>query len=169
MVSKQRMQELVTSLTIGSFVITALTGILIFFHLNIGLVKLAHEWLSWVFVLGAAGHVFFNWRGCVRCFARPVGRITAAAGVLLLAGALLPLGTARGKPPALLAADALLRTPVATVAQVAKSSPEQIVRRLKMQGIDVASLEQTLEAIARENDTQPLEILNMVFEGASPR
>ncbi len=166
MIGKSRAQEWVTSLTIGSFAVTAFTGILIFFHLNIGLVKPAHEWLSWLFVLGAAGHVFFHWRACARHLAGPVGRIAAAGALLVLVVALLPLGASRRTPPAMRAADALLRTPVATVARVAKCSPEQVVHRLQAQGIEVASPEQTLEAIARENDAQPLEILNAVLEGA---
>ena len=33
-------------LMIGSFVVMAVTGILMFLHLNIGAMKLAHEWLS---------------------------------------------------------------------------------------------------------------------------
>lgn len=33
-----------TPLTIGSFLLMGVTGILMFFHLDIGLNKLAHEW-----------------------------------------------------------------------------------------------------------------------------
>ena len=39
-------------LTIGSFVLMAVRGILMFLHLNIGAMKLAHEWLELLFVTG---------------------------------------------------------------------------------------------------------------------
>lgn len=36
-----------TPLTIGSFLLMAVTGLLMFFHLDTGLNKAAHEWLGW--------------------------------------------------------------------------------------------------------------------------
>ncbi|MEZ5476590.1 MAG: DUF4405 domain-containing protein [Thiolinea sp.] len=60
-----------TPITIGSFIISAITGVLIFFHINIGLVKPAHEWLSWFMILGVAMHLVINWRALKTTCANP--------------------------------------------------------------------------------------------------
>jgi hypothetical protein len=39
-----------TPLTIGTFTLMAVTGMLMFFHADIGLNKTAHEWLGWVMI-----------------------------------------------------------------------------------------------------------------------
>ena len=36
----------------GAFTLSAVTGVLMFFHLDSGLNKAAHEWLSWAMVGG---------------------------------------------------------------------------------------------------------------------
>jgi len=46
----------ITPLVIGSFFLTSATGVLIFFHLDVGLNKLAHQWLSWALVIGVILH-----------------------------------------------------------------------------------------------------------------
>ena len=43
-------RESATPLTIGSFLLIAITGVLMFFHLDSGLNKLAHEWLGWAMI-----------------------------------------------------------------------------------------------------------------------
>ena len=71
-----------TPITIGSFVISAISGVILFFHLNIGLMKPAHEWLSWFMILGVAMHVFTNWRAFLQYFKKPIP--LAVIGVFLL-------------------------------------------------------------------------------------
>ncbi|NBW51152.1 MAG: DUF4405 domain-containing protein, partial [Betaproteobacteria bacterium] len=47
----------ITPAVIGSFTLLSVTGILMFFHLDSGLNKLAHEWLSWIFVIVVVLHI----------------------------------------------------------------------------------------------------------------
>ena len=56
-------REWATPLTIGLFILMAVTGILMFFHLDSRLNKLAHEWLGWLFVVGVVAHAAANWTG----------------------------------------------------------------------------------------------------------
>ena len=55
-------REWATPVTVGAFILMATTGILMFFHLDTGLNKEAHEWLGWVMIAGVALHVFSNWK-----------------------------------------------------------------------------------------------------------
>ena len=45
----------------GAFLLTAVTGVLLFFEAGVGMVHVAHEWLSWALVLGVFAHVATNW------------------------------------------------------------------------------------------------------------
>lgn len=56
-------REWATPLTIGIFTLMAVTGILMFFHLDKGLNKTAHEWLGWLLVAGADSKVKCNTLG----------------------------------------------------------------------------------------------------------
>lgn len=49
-------REWATPVTVGVFVVMAATGLLMFFHLDIGLNKAAHEWLGWLMVAAVAAH-----------------------------------------------------------------------------------------------------------------
>ncbi len=53
----------VTPVTAGAFLLSAVTGVLIFFHVETGANKFMHEWLGWVLLGGAALHVVANLGG----------------------------------------------------------------------------------------------------------
>lgn len=48
----------------------AVTGVLMFFHLNTGLNKAAHEWLGWFLLVGVGAHMWLNWRAFSTYFNR---------------------------------------------------------------------------------------------------
>ena len=50
----------ITPLVIGTFVLMAVTGSLMFFHLDSGLNKAAHEWLGWAMVIAVVLHALMN-------------------------------------------------------------------------------------------------------------
>ena len=47
-------RDWITPITMGAFGLLAVTGALMFFHLDRGLNETAHEWLSWVLLGGVA-------------------------------------------------------------------------------------------------------------------
>lgn len=149
-------------LTIGAFVVVAVTGILMFFHLNTGLMKLAHEWLGWLFVIGAVAHVAVNWKAFLGYFSRPMG--LAIILVLLVLGALsfIP-GAKRGRPPFIEAAKALEQSPLNVVAQVVQKSPETLVDGLKAKGLRVPNHQKSIREIAAENQVGSMEIMGHIF------
>jgi hypothetical protein len=56
-------REWVTPIAAGAFLLSAVTGVLIFFHVDSGLNKVVHEWLGWVLLGGVALHVIANFSG----------------------------------------------------------------------------------------------------------
>jgi hypothetical protein len=49
-----------TPLMIGAFFLMAITGMLMFFHIEGGLTSVVHEWCSWLLLAGAVGHIVAN-------------------------------------------------------------------------------------------------------------
>ena len=87
-----------TRITIGAFLLMAVTGILMFFHWDIGLNKLAHEWLGWAMVVGVMAHVLANWPAFAKHFSKPLGKAIMAIFALLLVGSFFVQPQGGGSP-----------------------------------------------------------------------
>ena len=150
-------------LTIGSFVVVAVTGIMLFFHCSIGATKLAHEWLGWLLIIGGAAHLLVNWKTFLAYLRKPAGIAIMASLCILGLLSLLPVGGAhhhRGGPRVMLALE---QSPLDLVAQVAKCSPQSAVDVLQSSGVQVQHQEQTICEIASANGKPSMEILACVM------
>ncbi|MCW2275335.1 DUF4405 domain-containing protein [Rhodoblastus acidophilus] len=153
-----------TSITIGAFGLMAVTGVLMFFHADSGLNKLAHEWLGWIFVGGVALHAFVNWGAFKRYFfsSRPGQAMIAVFAIALLAS-FAPLGGKAGGPPPVLAMNAVLNAPLSTVAPLTGRSVETIVAQLNGAGFAVSGPEATLASVAPDRAAQS-KVLALLFK-----
>ena len=80
-----------TPLTAGSFLVMAVSGVLLFFHIGPDLNEFIHEWAGWALLAGVTAHLVLNWRPFKAYFRRPVARILMAAGVVALAVSFWPV------------------------------------------------------------------------------
>lgn len=163
-------REWATPITIGAFFLSAVTGILLFFHLDSGLNKLAHEWLSWVMLLGVALHVASNFSGFKRHLGSMQGRnLVGVFGVLLLLSFVQP-GGERGGPAAFAAIQKTLSdAPASTLALVAKTSPEQMLQRMQAAGLPAKSVDQSLGELVDADPRQQLEIMGGLLRPENAR
>ena len=152
-----------TPLVIGAFLLSAITGILMFFHVNIGLVHPAHEWLSWAMLAGVALHLSVNWRGFTRHFSQGTGRWVIALFAAMTIGALLPIGGGAPNASGGAVIHALHDSSVDTVARVAKRTPDEVLTSLRAAGLKADSPDQTIAALARDNQRDPMEVLALAL------
>ena len=139
-----------TPLTVGAFCIIALTGGLMFFHFNVGLVHVAHEWLSWLLVAAVAMHLAANWSSFKRYFASGPGRwILAASGAALVV--LLSAPSQQPESPPLVAFAAVVNAPLSAAAALVGKSPEQARAELSEAGLRVAHTGQSIQQAAGGN------------------
>ena len=146
-------REWATPLTIGAFFLMSVTGLLIFFHLDRGFNKPVHEWLGWALVSGAAAHAIANWSGFKRYFApgNP-GRIIIGLSALVLAVSFLsPPGGRTGKPPHVLAMNAVTKAPISAVAGLSGRTANQVMADLAKAGIDIPNAEASLDSIVGDD------------------
>lgn len=55
-------RDIVTPVTIVTFIVSTVTGVMLLLHWNAGLVRFSHEWLSMVFSAVALWHLARNWK-----------------------------------------------------------------------------------------------------------
>lgn len=123
-----------TPVAAGAFLLSAVTGVLIFFHADSGLNKAAHEWLSWLLLGGVALHVLANLGGFKRHFASRSGLAVMGAFALVLALSFIaPAG--KSESPFLASVRALSDAPLPTLALVAGLTPEALHASLAAEGL----------------------------------
>lgn len=153
-----------TPLTMGAFLLLSVTGVLMFFHLDMGLNKLAHEWLGWALVAGVVAHIMVNFASFKKHLNSPVGRgMVGLFALLLVVSALIPEGKDRPQLPMRVVMDHLTTAPLTAVAAIAKISPETLMERLKNEGISVDSPQKTLADLSGGNEKRARRLLGIAF------
>ncbi|MBP9906426.1 MAG: DUF4405 domain-containing protein [Rhodoferax sp.] len=153
----------ITPLVIGTFVLMAVTGSLMFFHLDSGLNKAAHEWLGWAMVIAVVLHALMNLNAFKRYFSASTGRWVLGASALVLAASFVPLGASGGKPPFVLPIQALANAPLSTVAQVAGLPTDVLRAKLGNAGVLSQSDSQTIQELVGPDLGQQMRTLGKVF------
>ncbi|MCI5207575.1 MAG: DUF4405 domain-containing protein [Candidatus Electrothrix sp. ATG2] len=143
-------RDWITPITTGAFLLTAATGVLLFFHAATGLNKAIHEWLSWLFLIGAILHLAVNFTTFKKYLGQRKGQIMMGVSVLLLALNFIPMEGGHA-PPFVPPVRALAQTPLTTLAQVAQTSPEQLRERLTGAGLAVSSDEQSISDLVGDD------------------
>ena len=157
-----------TPLTIGAFVLMATTGLLMFFHLESGLNKTAHEWLGWAMVTGVAAHAALHWRSFKRYLTDlRTGQVIVGAFLLLLAASFfVPVEEGEGLPPPVMALQGVMRAPVSTVAQVAGKPEAELLAALQAGRIPVESADQTIASVVGEDREATDKAVRIIFAKA---
>lgn len=155
-------REFATPLTIGSFLLIAATGVLMFFHLDSGLNKLAHEWLGWIMLAAVALHSAMHFKSFKRYFSRPAALAVIALFVGLFAASFIaPSGQAKKSPPAL-AMQAVLNAPLDQVAALAGKDTQTLLARLDAAGLH-AEASQSLSAASGGERSRQMQALGVIF------
>lgn len=152
------LKSLATPLAVGAFTISAVTGLLIFFDIEIGMVEPVHKWLSWLLVTGVLLHVFSNWKQMTGYFSKKPALMIIGAALIVTVASLLPVfgegeeeeerekGKSAGTAARLLESSSL-----ETVALVVKTTPQQLVEQLGKNGVVVKDPSLTIQEIAKQN------------------
>ena len=134
----------ITPVVIGAFFLSAVTGVLMFFHLDSGLNKTAHEWLSWAMVIGVSLHVLLNLPAFKRYFTQTTGKVVIGLFTALLVLSFIPAGGTGGEPGFAPPMRALAKAPITVLAQVAGTSTDDLKAQLQAQGLTVTSDQQSV-------------------------
>ena len=150
-----------TPFTAGLFLVTAVSGVALFFHLGMRYFFDMHEWLSMLLLLPFGLHLWKNWSSLLGYLRR--GRLALALAIsgLLAAAIVIPIavtGEASGDP-GIVAFDLLLDGKLSLVAPLVHRSPSEVVSGLRSKGYTVASVDSTLGEIASSSGRDPPDVL----------
>ena len=159
-------REWATPVAAGAFLLSAVTGVLIFFHIDSGLNKFVHEWLSWVLLGAVALHLVANFGGFKRHLVTRRGQVLMGAFALILALSFFSPGGPKSEPPFAPPIRALSAAPLTTLAQVAKLSPEQLRERLTTAGLQPTSDQQSLADLTGPDMRKQVKVMSSVFAAA---
>lgn len=151
-----------TPLTIGVFLLMSVTGVLMFFDVEFGLVTIAHQWLSWLFLLGAVAHIVANARPFQNHLKSRWGKTSVAVFAILLAASMFSWGRITGpqlKQPII---EAIADAPLSALAGTTRTTPEALIAKMKARGITATS-EQSVREISDAHDIDVNRVLGIVF------
>ncbi len=140
----------------------AATGVLMFFELDRGLTTVVHQWLSWLFLAGAAGHIAANARPLKRHLESRWGQAIVALFMIVLAASFFPWGTITGPQLERPIEEALVDAPLSALAIVARTDPDGLIRRLRAHGIESTG-EQSIRLLAEKHNVGENRLLGLVF------
>jgi len=155
-------REWVTPFTAGAFLLSAATGLLMFFHIDTEINKIVHEWLSWALVCGVVFHVVINFKSLIKYLSTQRGLQIVGIFVAILAVSFLPIGN-KHKEPFISPIQALSQLPLTSLAQVAQISPQELMKRLSKEGVQPISDKLKLSDIVGNDIRKQMHILDAVF------
>ena len=157
-------REWATPVTAGVFVVMAVTGVLMFFHLDVGLNKLAHEWLGWGMVAAVAAHGVANWPALRRYLvaSRKAQALLGVAVAVLTASFFVGGGEPEASPP-LLTLQAIAAAPLKDVAPIAHKPLAQLQAELAAAGLPATDGEQTLAKLTGGDRAKMGRAVRVVF------
>lgn len=153
----------ITPLVMGAFLLSAVTGVLMFFHLDSGLNKLAHEWLSWAMLGGVLLHVLLNLPAFKRYFGQKTALTVMGVFALVLALSFVPAAGAKKAPSYAAPVRALASAPLPVLAQVLGKTPEALKADLAQAGLPVDNEGQSLQDLVGPELKKQVRTLNRLL------
>jgi len=153
-----------TPLIIGSYLITGISGVMLFFHLGESLIKEAHEWIGILFVAGALLHITNHWTPFKRYFSKPLAQGVMATA--LVAGTLFVGASAlesEGGSPVRAVMHSVEKAPLSVVAQLQQRDEEELVNLMKTAGYEVTDTSESLQTLAAVNNRSTRELIPLLF------
>ncbi|MCD2173685.1 DUF4405 domain-containing protein [Rhizobium sp. C4] len=147
------------------FVISLISGVIIFFHLGPAWLHGVHEWLSLLLIVPFVLHMWRNWRPFLNYFKRAAMPLSLAAGIAAVAAfGLAPAGAEgeRSGPPQFALAATMLASTPAAVAPVLGVTPDVLVEKLKAAGFANADAATPMKAMAEAAGKTSADVYNVM-------
>ncbi|MBB3973942.1 DUF4405 domain-containing protein [Hansschlegelia beijingensis] len=149
-----------TPLTTGLFLVSAVSGVALFFRWQPAAFHLMHEWLSLALLVPFGLHLWKNWKPMVGYLKRKTLIIPLLASILVAVPfAVNGMMKSRGGSPGFRAMSVLTKAQLSDLAPILKASPEDLVARLRADGHKVDTAEATLEGVAASSGVRASELL----------
>ena len=152
-------RELATSFTTFLFLVIAITGILMFFHILDKYTKQMHEILGLAFIVVVILHVFFNWKSMKNYFS---SRIFFSSGIIVTIVTLgFILSTSNEPNPKRAIFESVFNQPIEKTSVLFNHSYVKAKETLENKGIKVED-GKSIKELAMLNKTSPFKIISIL-------
>lgn len=158
--NKARIREVATSLTTLVFLVIAISGVMMYFHFNTGVVKELHEILGLVFVVAALLHVIMNWKSMRNYFSKKIF-ISITLIVTIISILFVSQNLNKGQNPKAVLMQKVLNAPIQDSFKILNGKYANAISELEAQGIDISE-GKTIREIAQSNKTSPFRIIAII-------
>jgi len=163
-----RFKKYITAISAALFLVVAVSGLAMFFHVGEDLVKEMHQWLAVIFVAAIGLHIFRNWGGMMTYVRRRTIMAPVALAALAAAAFIVPAALSGGEDPRHILMQSLQEAKLVDLGRVLDVPADSLVARLEKEGFTVGSSEQRLSEIASGSGKPPMAAL-MTAAGAGSR
>ena len=161
-----------TAATIGLFLVSGITGMMLFFKIGEGAIKGIHEWLSVAFVIASILHIARNWRPMKRYFKMRSFWGISVVVLLLVIVIAIPAGEGghgpRGHHPIAQVVDTLSTAKLEALASTMNTTSDALVQKLRSDGLTVQNAQQTVQEVAQTSNRDLLQVLSVVMTKEVP-
>lgn len=149
-----------TPLTAGLFLVSAISGVALFFHWASATFHAMHEWLSMLLLAPFALHIWKNWKPLLAYAKRKTLLIPLLLSVLVAVPFALTAGKGgRAGNPAFQTVALMTRASLVDLAPVFQSTPETLLQNLQQRGYKATSTGESPSAIANASSVSANEVL----------
>ncbi|WP_331775386.1 DUF4405 domain-containing protein [Sulfurospirillum sp. 1612] len=160
--NRSSLKDIATSMTSLVFLVIAISGVMLYFHILDGSVKSMHEIMGLVFVAVAALHLFFNFKPMKRYFGKKIFMVSVILVGLVSTGFIINSSNGSNNPKQLMI-KSLLNAPIADSLKVLNIEYNHATQILKSKGIMIEN-NQNIDAIAKANQLSPIAVVKMLQE-----
>lgn len=158
------LRSLTTPLVIGSYLVTGISGVMLFFHIGESLIKEAHEWIGLLFAIGATLHISTHWTPFKRYFSKPVALGVMLASLTAGTAFMVEAGThAGGGSPVKAVMSRIEQAPLTLVARLQQRDESELVALLEQQGYTVTDPGESVQTLAAVNNRSSRELIPLLF------
>lgn len=155
--NKKKLKEIATSLTTLIFLVIAISGVMLYFHLFSSSVKQLHEILGLGFVIAATLHVYVNWNSMKSYFSKSTFLISTLL-IVVISSVFIVANSVDKVHPKTLIIQSVLNASIEESLKILNIDYMKAQEILSKQNIDIENY-QSINELANKNGIKPLEII----------
>lgn len=161
------LRSVASPLTIAAFIVSAVTGLCMFFGYRGNLINPMHEIFTLIFVCGSVLHIIVNWKAVVAHIRRPLGAVLTGLFVIITAVAVIPTEgqQANRGNPARTSVALMMDADLSVIAALTKNTEPALMDRLRQYGLATVAPGATVRQIADGLREDPMELLTVLLAG----
>lgn len=159
--SHSKKRDIATSFTALIFIVIAITGILMFFHLLDAYTKQLHEIIGLGFVVAVLLHLAFNWKQMKMYFSKKIFLSTAIL-VSIFSLVFILNSSNRGINPKKVIINKMLSSPIELSLSILGSDIAQANEKLKKVGMEIKEAK-SIDELSKQNKKSSFEIISIIL------